>query len=105
MNPLVKKVQTVPSSLQDLTWSKHLFLIQPTFSLRPDVVTAHSVVPVSVSGIINRNPVSSTEGESKGTAFRGRTRVWPRFEHSETGGCNILQKGLDQCLKGKEREA
>ena len=74
---LVKKVQTVPSSLQDLTWNKQLFLIPPTFSLRPDVVTAHSVVPVSVSGIINRNPVSSTEGESTGTAFRGRTRVGP----------------------------
>ena len=66
---LVKKVQTVPSSLQDLTWNKQLFLIPPTFSLRPDVVTAHSVVPASVSGIINRNPVSSTEGESTGTAL------------------------------------
>ena len=50
---LVKKVQTVPSSLQDLTWNKQLFLIPPTFSLRPDVVTAYSVAPVSVSGIIN----------------------------------------------------
>ena len=85
--------------------NSHTVRVPPTFSLRPDVVTAPSVEPVSVSGIINRNPVSSTEGESTGTAFRGRKRVRPRFEPSETGGRNrVRNKVKISVLKEKDEE-
>jgi len=67
--------------------NSHTVRVPPTFSLRPDVATSPSVEPVSISGIINRSPVIPTsEIESTGTAFRGRKRLRPRFESSETGG-------------------
>ena len=67
--------------------NSHTVRVPPTFSLRPDVATVPSVEPVSVSGIINRIPlIQSSESETTGTAFRGRKRLRPRFESSETGG-------------------
>jgi len=67
--------------------NSHTVRVPPTFSLRPDVATSPSVEPVSISGIINRNPsIQSSESEITGTAFRGRKRLRPRFgESSETG--------------------
>jgi len=72
--------------------NSHTVRVPPTFSLRPDVATVPSVEPVSVSGIINRIPgIQSSESEITGTAFRGRKRLRPRFESSETGGRSRLR--------------
>jgi len=85
--------------------NSHTVRVPPTFSLRPDVATVPSVEPVSVSGIINRIPgIQSSESEITGTAFRGRKRLRPRFESSETGGRSRLRNKVKISILEEDNE-